>query len=175
MLQETLTAFMKAQVVVLNERIRNRLLVYQGAHKGFTDMKVHDPVVVASPEMIHAFLSYSGLATWIAEYGSGSKMDTSNPYLGQYDMNPARKSQGNAFVGRKKDEIVYRPDGTSYKSLGQALGKNLETFYHTHYVPQPAQHLIKLEVNAWVQEIIPEMKQLVQREIITRITEGAKQ
>jgi hypothetical protein len=174
MLQETLMTFMKAQVVVLNERIRNRLLAYQGAHKGFTDMKVHDPIVEASPGMIHAFLSYSGLATWIAEYGSGSKMDTSNPYLGQYKMNPARKSQGNAFVGRKKGETVYRPDGTSYKSLGQAVGKNLETFYHTHYVPQPAQHLIQLEVNAWVQEIVPQMKELVQRDIVARIRDGVE-
>lgn len=173
-IQEKLFIFLKAQASVVNERIRNRLSAYQGSHEGFTDWQIHEPVVVINEKSVQAFLAYSGLAAWIAEYGSGSKMDRSNPYLSQYNMNPARKSQGNAFVGRKYGDRVYRPDGTSYISLGNAVGRNLETFYHTQYVPEPARHLIELEINAWVQEIVPEMRRLVQQEVIARIRTGVK-
>lgn len=140
-------------------------------------MKINEPVFTASPDMVQVLLSYSGLATWIAEYGSGSKMDMSNPYLKDYDINPDRKSKGYAFLGRKKGDLVYAPDGSKPRvSSGKAYGRNLEWRLGKMkpFVPQPAQHLIELEIRAWVQEIVPQIQQLVKETIITKMKTGVK-
>lgn len=175
-LNKHLQDFVKGQVRILNDRIRMKLSVYEGDHEGFTDWHVHEPVFTATPTTIRALLTYSGLAAWIAEYGSGSEMDTNSPYYHSYTMNPSRRAKGNAFLGRGKGEVVYRPDGTTYISSGQAKGRNLEMPLGklAPYIPQKAQHVIHQEIDMWVQEMVPELKQLVRKEIIARIKEGVR-
>lgn len=175
-LNDAVLEYMKAQVVVLNERIKMRLSQYEAKHGDgdvkFSDMHIDEPVFQMNADSFNAVLSYSGWATWIEEYGSGSLMDTYSPYYSGYDMNPDRKLKGNAFLGRTAGDIVYRPDGTFYISSGKTKGLNLERPLGklSPYVPQKAQHLIYTEITFWLIEIIPELRQLVRNQIIAKIT-----
>lgn len=166
--------YMKAQVVVLNERIRMRLAQYEGQHDDdnvkFSDMHINEPIFKFDGDSLKALLSYGGWATWIEEYGSGSLMDTGSPYYADYNMNPDRKQKGNAFLGRLAGDIVYRPDGTTYISTGKTKGLNLELPLGKlqPYIPQKAQHLIRTEIALWITEIVPELRRLVKQEVIAQ-------
>lgn len=176
-IDKAIVTFLRGQVDVLNERIRMKWDVYASQHAGFTTWNVHEPLFKQDENSIHILLQYSGLAAWIAEYGSGSQMDTLSPYYDSYSMNPLRKNKGNAFLGRKEGDIVYRPDGSSYTSSGNMEGLNLEWRLGKRFSPfvaEKAQHIIRNEINMWAQEIKPELKQLIRREIIGIIKEGAR-
>lgn len=162
---------------VLNRRIELKLQFYATNNNSkvpFTDVNIHEPIIQRTPQSTKALLQYSGLAAWIMEFGSGSKMDTNSIYYDDYEMNPDRKEVGNAFVGRKIGEIVIRPDGTRYRSTGSMHGVNLEEFMHGKMwplVPEPARHVISNEIMLWAQEVKKELKELIRRNIITQIKE----
>lgn len=176
-LQSTISEFMKSQITVLNERIQMRFQMYQSRHSTeqskFTSWAIETPLFQANEKGFKAILSYSGLAAWIAEYGSGSQIDILNPYLKNYQINTPRKTNHYAFTGHRAGDIVKRPDGTSYKSKGTAAGRNLEE-HHPYYEPQKPEHIIYKEITMWLSEIIPELQRLAQQVIVAKIKQGVK-
>lgn len=176
-LQNTVSEFIRAQITVLNERIRMRFQAYQSRHSTeqskFTAWAINPPLFQANGKGFKAILSYSGLAAWIAEYGSGSQIDILNPYLKNYHIDAFRKTNHYAFTGHRAGDIVKRPDGTFYESKGNAAGRNLEE-HHPYYEPQKPEHIIYKEITAWLSEVIPELQKLTQQVIIAKIKQGVK-
>ena len=120
-----------------------------------------------------------GIGAFLLEYGSGSKLDTSNPYLQDYmssdHWNKARSSKGNAFLGRAAGEIVYTPDGGSYESEGGAKGLNLEqqlkskTKDFPPYIPQEAMHIMREEVQEALHEIAEDLSTGISKAIADEV------
>lgn len=110
--------------------------------------QVHVSPIQETVNTMSIEVAAGGLSTWIIEYGSGSRLDINSPYLQQYinsDMfNKARLSDGFAFKGRQKGDIVYNLDGTSYRSSGELAGKNLERMRNP-YLPSNPNHVIEAE------------------------------
>lgn len=106
----------------------------------------------------NALIWAEGMNAVIAEWGSGSKMDLTNPYLPAYqsspDYNPERREQGTtAILGRP-----YGPytdlDGVEHFSSGRLAGVNLEEGHifeaggGVKYEPHEAEHYMREAVNA---------------------------
>lgn len=87
---------------------------------------------LATDGLISGQVSSDMWESWLAEWGSGSEMDTSNPdltaYMGSELWNPARN--GFAITGRPKGEYIGL-DGEVYDSSGALAGVNLETLVET--------------------------------------------
>ena len=81
-----------------------------------------------TPDEVVMTYAASGQKAWINEYGSGSKMDTSNPFLAEYKAssrwNPERK--GNEI--RTRHGVYYDLDGNPHvgSDLGGESGLNAE-------------------------------------------------
>ena len=130
--------------------------------------------------VMRSHLSAGGLGAWIAEYGSGSLMDRNNPYYADYiksdNFNKERLNRDDAFIGRKAGDIVYSPDGTSYKSTGNAEGLNLEKgkMFKDNYVASPPMHIIEQEVRNAMPEIMIDINETARSAIVTYIMGGVK-
>lgn len=171
--------FFQSQVEVLRLRINLKLSAYQTSHDGFTDMNKDIPTVfkIRSEHEMEILLYYGGLAVWIEEYGSGSAMDTESPYYSDYrsKARASRIANNMAFTGHRKGDIYYSPDGTKHVKETDILhDRNLENppGRLTPYVPEYAQHIIRNEIVAWVQEIKPKLTTISREAIIKQIKEG---
>lgn len=177
--QEILDYF-KLRVIDLENTINLKLSAYRGTHQGFTDMKMYEPVYLQDSNSLKILLQYSGVATWIAEYGSGSEMDKDSPYYAAYEsvMRPTRKVNNNAFTGHAKNEIYFGPDGKPHiSSSNRLVGKNLENppGNMTPYIPEKAQHIIGNEIQAWCQQVSLELKKKVPELVVMKIKEGVRE
>jgi hypothetical protein len=172
--------YFKLRVRDLEATINLKLSVYRTTHEGYTDMKVYEPVFLQDENSLKILLQYSGVATWIEEYGSGSEMDKNSPYYSAYEavMRPERKANNNAFTGHAKGEIYFGPDGKPHVSKSNRLaGKNLENppGKMQPYIPEKAQHIISNEINAWCQQIHNELRRKIPELVIIKIKEGVRQ
>ena len=124
---------------------------------------------------------------WIAEFGSGSLLDPSNPYLEAYKnssmWNSKRTMGDTGFRGRKTGETVYVPDGSTYKSSGKMYGMHLEWGIkmneHRHsalppFKPFAPQHTIREELYSATPEIIEDIQKAVGQEIAKQLTVDLK-
>lgn len=83
--------------------------------------------------LLEATIWAEGMEAVIAEWGSGSKMDLSNPFLPMYqsdaNYNPERLAQGTTTIlGRPKGTYTDM-DGVEHTSSGRLRGRNLEEGY----------------------------------------------
>lgn len=172
--------YFKLRVRDLEATINLKLSAYRTTHEGYTDMKVFEPVFLQDENSLKILLQYSGVATWIEEYGSGSEMDKDSPYYSAYEavMRPERKANNNAFTGHAKGEIYFGPDGKPHVSKSNRLaGKNLENppGKMQPYIPEKAQHIISNEIRAWCQQIHNELRRKIPELVIIKIKEGVRQ
>lgn len=163
----------------LEATINLKLSAYRSAHEGYTDMTVYKPVSLQDGNSLKILLQYSGVATWIEEYGSGSEMDKNSPYYPAYEskMRTERKANNNAFTGHAKGEIYFGPDGKPHMSESNRLaGSNLENppGKLKPYIPEKAQHIITNEINAWCQQIRNELRRKIPELVIIKLKEGVK-
>lgn len=172
--------YFKLRVRDLEATINLKLSAYRTTHEGYTDMKVFEPVFLQDENSLKILLQYSGVATWIEEYGSGSEMDKNSPYYSAYEavMRSERKANNNAFTGHAKGEIYFGPDGKPHVSKSNRLaGKNLENppGKMQPYIPKKAQHIISNEIRAWCQQIHNELRRKIPELVIIKIKEGVRQ
>lgn len=172
--------YFKLRVRDLEATINLKLSAYRTTHEGYTDMKVYEPVFLQDENSLKILLQYSGVATWIEEYGSGSEMDKNSPYYSAYEavMRSERKANNNAFTGHAKGEIYFGPDGKPHVSKSNRLaGKNLENppGKMQPYIPKKAQHIISNEIRAWCQQIHNELRRKIPELVIIKIKEGVRQ
>ena len=172
--------YFKLRVRDLEATINLKLSAYRTTHEGYTDMKVYEPVFLQDENSLKILLQYSGVATWIEEYGSGSEKDKNSPYYSAYEavMRPERKANNNAFTGHAKGEIYFGPDGKPHVSKSNRLaGKNLENppGKMQPYIPKKAQHIISNEIRAWCQQIHNELRRKIPELVIIKIKEGVRQ
>lgn len=163
----------------LEATINLKLSAYRSAHEGYTDMTVYKPVSLQDGNSLKILLQYSGVATWIEEYGSGSEMDKNSPYYPAYEseMRAERKVNNNAFTGHAKGEIYFGPDGKPRISESNRLaGANLENppGKLKPYIPEKAQHIISNEINAWCQQVNNELRRKIPELVIIKLKEGVK-
>lgn len=163
----------------LEATINLKLSAYRSAHEGYTDMTVYKPVSLQDGNSLKILLQYSGVATWIEEYGSGSEMDKNSPYYPAYEseMRAERKANNNAFTGHAKGEIYFGPDEKSHISESNRLaGANLENppGKLKPYIPEKAQHIISNEINAWCQQVNNELRRKIPELVIIKLKEGVK-
>jgi hypothetical protein len=96
---------------------------------------------------VTATLIASGQKAWILEYGKGTLMDLSNPYLAEYQSNPNynRYRKFNEVAGRGPG-VYHDLDGNEFTSSGKAVGVNLETVAFVtgkdEFLPSEPLHLI---------------------------------
>ena len=151
----------------INARYGNMSAIPGNAH-----LNVSTPEVIAGGIMVQLFTG--DFKAFIAEYGSGSLLDKSNPYLEAYkgsDMwNKEREHEQNGFLGRQAGETVFSPDGTSYESTGKMRGMHLEWGIKASkhrfkalppYKPFEPQHVIQEEINM----ILP----LIKEDIVSQV------
>lgn len=125
------------------------------------EREIHTDNLMESGGVISIQLISSGMAAWIAEYGSGHLMDTMNPYLREYMSskywNSEREHDGNEFVGRAMGDKVYGLNGeVDHISSGKLQGFRLEHATKSRsggkileaYKAAPPMHIIQEEIEA---------------------------
>lgn len=116
-----------------------------GGVTGTTEVNVDLPYVSAGN--VVQYIRAQGRKAWILEYGSGSKSDTSNPYLDSYissgDFNEYRSRSDMRIRGRDAGEYSDLDGGTQVSS-GRNAGKDLEA--KPVYEPQIPLHIIQEEI-----------------------------
>lgn len=137
--------------------------------------QIETDTMMVSEGIVSIDLVASGMAAWIAEYGSGHLMDNMNPYLKQYMSskywNPERVFDGNEFIGRAYgDEVYGLQDGVDHISTGRMEGFRLEHATKSRaasgrileaYEAAPPMHIIKEEIEATMPIAIKEINQKV--------------
>jgi len=92
-------------------------------------------------------ISGMGQRALIMEYGRGSEMDMTNPYLDEYmrwsGFNQNRQSQGMAILTRQPGETYSDLDGKKRKSTAKQAGFNLENTGKPQYQPEEPHHVIR--------------------------------
>lgn len=167
-IQEIIADFLIKNSDILNSRIEMKLRPYK--KDIMQDMRISEPKVTINGDKIQCELSYGGVALWMVEYGSGSKMDKTSKYFTDYSVSESRIKNNYAFTGHPKGDVVVRPDGTQYVSTGKMKGRNLEHRIGKlePYIPLEAQHVISQEIDLWAQEIEPELREVVYRNFIEK-------
>lgn len=124
------------------------------------EREIHHDNLATKGNIVSIDIIASGMAAFIAEYGSGHLIDVTSPYFAQYKSseywNGNREMDGNEFVGRAKGAIVHRIDGSTYASSGRAEGMRLEHDMgrgasfgkYPAYTAALPMHIIKEEVAA---------------------------
>ncbi len=116
--------------------------------------------------------------SWLAEWGSGSEMDTSNPDLAAYmsseSWNPARN--GFAIMGRPEGPYIGL-DGEVYNSSGALAGVDLELLVETDaefrlwaeenfgpdaFKPKPPLHFMRMALESNRNLIIDQLNGILQ-------------
>lgn len=169
---------------IIGERVRMKWQAYN--NDGFTDMFIAPTEWLKTEDGIEAVISFGGLASWILEYGSGSKMTKGqsdqlgrfgNEWLDEYKNSPAwnQRRVGYALTGRSKGEVYYAPDGTRHVSSGVFAGLNLETMVNKKgkkvggeyqpLIPRKGLHIIEQEVIAYIKELTPQIEKTLAQDI----------
>lgn len=120
---------------------------YQPQISGEAEVKT--AVKRVTKDTILFVISGKGQRALLMEYGKGSLLDRSNPYLSEYiqweGFNYDRLLQGFAILGRPKGK--YKDlDNKTHFSGGNLAGKNLEEILgskNPKYQPFPAFHVIR--------------------------------
>lgn len=176
MIEQRIAEVLQRWSKVICERVKARW--------GYITHLEGDPQMIASlPEIVGSTIAISlegsGMKAWIAEFGSGSAMDTTNPYLDEYMSSPMwnrRRSKGDpSFRGRVAGDTVYKPDGTTYESSGKAAGLNLEwglkyTGYETPFTPTAPMHIIRDEVTLALPEIEADIQVAMREHVLSILT-----
>jgi len=105
-----------------------------------------------------ALIWAEGMKAVIAEWGSGSQMDLSNPFLPMYqsspDYNPERLNQGTTAILGRPEGTYTDLDGVQHYSSGNLAGVNLEDGHifqaggEVQYTPHEAEHYMRDAVMA---------------------------
>ena len=154
------------------EYIRNDAVLFNRSgvvpHVMFTELGTH----------LSAMIWAEGMNAVIAEWGSGSQMDLSNPFLPAYqsspDYNPERIKQGTTAIIGRPEGTYTDLDGVQHYSSGNLAGVNLEDGHifesggEVKYAPHEAEHYMREAVNA-NRAIIHERFTLATRRCFTRI------
>lgn len=134
-----------------------------GGVEGNAEVSVDLPYVSAGS--VVEYIRAQGRKAWILEYGSGSKSDTSNPYLDSYvssgDFNGYRSRSDMRIRGRDAGEYSDLDGGTQVSS-GKNAGKDLEAkpVYETHIPLHIIQEEIEKEIptlRSRIAELVPEL------------------
>ena len=131
--------------------------------EGNAEVSVDLPYVYAGD--VVEYIRAQGQKAWILEYGSGSKSDTSNPYIDSYvsDKNFNHyRSKGDMRI-RGRDAGDYKDlDRNPQVSSGRNAGKDLES--KPVYEPQIPLHVIQEEIEkeiptlrSRIAELVPEL------------------
>ena len=143
--------------------------VTQWANKNIADIKgewgkstiegnaeINFKITKDSPNEVTGEFTASGQKMWMNEYGSGSKLDRSNPFLSQYTSSSVFNKERLNEIGDFKYAIRTRPAGHYYQDLdgnnhrgsgiGMPHGLRLEsktTFGDMAVKPHEPKHTIK--------------------------------
>lgn len=115
-----------------------------------------------------------GQKMWLAEYGSGSRMDRDNPYLEKYlrssEFNQWRlHSSRMPIMGRSAGE--YKDiDGNTHSSTGKLAGFDLERDGKPEFQPQEPMHVMREEVTAALPEISEDLSKAISKAVADDIT-----
>lgn len=134
-----------------------------GGVEGNAEVSVDLPYV--STGDVVEYIRAQGQKAWILEYGSGSKSDTSSPYIDSYvsDRNFNHyRSKGDMRI-RGRDAGDYKDlDRNPQVSSGRNAGKDLEA--KPVYEPQIPLHIIQEEIEkeiptlrSRIAELVPEL------------------
>jgi len=160
MIKDIITARLAYWAQAICEQVINKWGGYQGGQEILSE------TAAITPELIATEIIASGMGAWIMEFGSGSALDVGNPFFSNYissDMwNAERAKNGNEFLGRKKGDKIYRPDGTIDISSGRAEGMRLEHSF-SGYEPELPRHIIRDEITFTMP--------LIQEDIISNVLE----
>jgi len=147
------------------DRIQNRWGNLSGI-RGNAEISAEFPLV-AKGVLVQTIKAW-GQRAWIAEYGSGSESDLSNPYLNEYtnasNFNHYRSKSDMTIRGR--DAGAYQDlDGNPQKSTGSNAGKYLELKPVYPGMTMLPLHVIKEESEAAFPELVLAIEQAVTSEI----------
>ena len=145
--------------------IQNKWEGSQGVD-GLAECSVDIPYI--SSGNVVEYIRAQGRKAWILEYGSGSKSDTSNPYLDSYvssgDFNGYRSRSDMRIRGRDAGEYSDLDGGTQVSS-GRNAGKDLEA--KPVYEPQIPLHIVHEYIEAEIPTLRSRIATLVP-ELIAR-------
>lgn len=145
-LELALTVALNNQCHLIADRVRQK---WAGVSvDGQREIDVDLPMVIHG--MVTARLAASGMGAWIMEFGEGSLMDSSNPWLAEYkrssQWNPARDSL--AITGRPHGGYTDLDNNQQFSS-GHNQGRSVE-YVHPPLEPM---HIIENEIVMAMSEI----------------------
>lgn len=188
MIEQIIAGVLKLHCDIIATRVKSRWST-MSAIKGQESIHSTLPVIIGN--LVSASIEAQGMSAWIKEYGSGSLVDTKSPYWQEYTQSPMynkeRATEGNEFIARSAGSTVYRPDGTTYSSTGNAYrrvykmnkagqhGLHLErplnrTGNYPGYKAFLGSHIIEHEVSAELPEIIAHLQQVIEAEVLAELT-----
>lgn len=130
---EALGKALEASVVSLSNTVMESARATVGGEYPEVAATIHTKLLsLATSGLIDGQIGSLHWESWIAEWGSGSEMDTTNPeyeaYKGSVLWNKLR--DGNAITGREAGDYPSL-DGTTHTSSGLLAGVNLEVLMQT--------------------------------------------
>ena len=151
MIEAKIAAVVAMYIQIICERVKAKWGNMQGI-QGKAEIYAGLPSIIGP--LISQTIDASGQRAWIAEFGSGSTMDTTSPYYSAYrsnsNFNPARRSD-NAITGRPAGEYLDL-DGNVHVSSGANEGRDLEAKpVYTYMIPM---HIIEYEIR----EVLPDLR-----------------
>ena len=81
------------------------------------DAEIHFEITKDSPDEVTGRFTASGQKMWMNEYGSGSKLDRSNPFLSQYTSSSVFNRERLNEIGDFEYAIRTRPSDHYYQDL----------------------------------------------------------
>lgn len=167
-LEQSIAVVLAIHTQIICARVAAKWGNMQGI-KGNAEIHSNLPKIVGG--MVVASIEASGQKAWIAEFGSGSLSDPSNPYLDEY------VSSGNFNRYRSKSDMTIRGrdagdytdlDGNPQHSSGHNAGKDLE-LKPVYPVMYPA-HIIQHEIDAEIPDIIAHIQVAVRDYAASQLT-----
>lgn len=168
-----LTPVIEGVLVFWSERICNRIKS-RWASLGIKGNAEVDSYILGNVKgMVASRIFGSGQKAWIAEFGSGSRMDTNNPYLEKYLRSPEFNqwrlhSSRMPIMGRSAGE--YKDiDGVEHSSSGKLAGFDLERDGKPEFQPQEPMHVMQEEVTAALPEISESLSAAISKAIADEV------
>jgi hypothetical protein len=151
MIEQKIAGIIAMYTQIICERVKAKWGNMQGI-QGKAGIYAGLPTIIGP--MVSQSIDATGQKAWIAEFGSGSTMDTSSPYYSTYrgssNFNPSRRSD-NSITGRPAGEYLDL-DGNIHVSTGTNEGRDLEAKpVYTHMLPM---HIIEFEIR----EVLPDLR-----------------
>ncbi|WP_371380736.1 hypothetical protein [Sporomusa aerivorans] len=169
-----LTPVIEGVVVLWSERICNRIKA-RWSTLGIQGNAKADWFLLGSVKgMVASRIIGSGQKAWIAEFGSGSLVDTDNPYLQEYLQSPQfnqwrLQSSRMPIMGRSTGEHK-NIDGEALVSSDKLAEFDLERDGNLQWQPHEPMHIMQEEVTAALPEIAESLSDAISKAITEEVS-----